>query len=1053
MSDTAPYKDLSPDSQLPSGKGKKSPLVKAAKIILWVLGGIIVLAVLAIAGATFYLTPSRTAAIVNREASSYLKADVKVSDIRWTLWSSFPWLKVEIDSMSIRSRSLDSIAPALRSGLPLNADHLASSGKIKGGINIMKAIKGKIHLRGIEIDRPAVNLVAVNDSVANYLILPPLKKETSIPEIVLDTIRIGRPMTVAYLSMANDAEVQATIDRFDLSDSPEGKNSWHAFVSAAIKARAGEFLSGMPLPVALEGDVLLAQDNKKISISNLQARIADIKSTLSATIALDNNPSVFPLSFSVNVPDLMQIVPYIPSNLLPKEMENIEGFLPIDVKADLLAPYPLSGKQTVPAISASVASDGGALSFPISKSQILALSGLGIDADAIIDPSDPVRSHINLTDLRMETDGTSLHITGRASEALTRNPDIRLDLQCAADLDKAVKKILPSSGMTVSGDLTGKTTLSCRLSDLSKKQLKDLKLDGDFQVAALSLNDAASRLSARLADFSLKIGADVPELSPASVSDGKLTLLTYAGNSEIKLPSSHLSASLTNTTLKGDFGAKGTMSSPVAAGKINLSSGNINVSQATNAFSTSGLDVDLNGKLRQIPFSPSNYYPTNPVSRGDSAVAADVKHTPLYLTASISPMVQSILSLIDLRANVSAKEGSITTDAYPADNRFSDLRLTTNLDTLLISSMRLQTRGASGFISAKVNGLRSFLASSSPVPLNVKLDADLDDVDINQLAGNYFRGVELLTGKPAVLLPPVLGPYTAADSLCVALPRNISVDARLKARSAEYMQYSFSPLSTRILMKGGSATLKGLSVGTPFCNDIIDWTYSTANLDSISMAIEADVANFNFSRFLKAFPEVATSTPQLNNLAANVGLHVSGNFLMTPDMFVNAPSIEGDVNIKVRDFSFVRDKEILKYTHLMLIRGDGPITIDSLDIHSAFHDNLLQLDPFTIDGGGYKLLIGGVNNLRGQMYYHIGLLHNPLHLPFGVNVVGYYRHPELRFGGRWIKDGRERKIAAELGSDVHVNIMRNLSHGWLLFVGNAAKYDFKNNSGQGLNVR
>ncbi|MDE6792438.1 MAG: AsmA family protein, partial [Muribaculaceae bacterium] len=86
-----------------------STIYKVAKITAISLGALILLAVAAIIGATFYLTPSRVAAIVNKEASSYLKADVKVSEVNWTLWSSFPWLQVDIDSISIRSRSLQNI--------------------------------------------------------------------------------------------------------------------------------------------------------------------------------------------------------------------------------------------------------------------------------------------------------------------------------------------------------------------------------------------------------------------------------------------------------------------------------------------------------------------------------------------------------------------------------------------------------------------------------------------------------------------------------------------------------------------------------------------------------------------------------------------------------------------------------------------------------------------------------------------------------------------------------------------------------------------------------
>ena len=79
-------------------------------------------------------------------------------------------------------------------------------------------------------------------------------------------------------------------------------------------------------------------------------------------------------------------------------------------------------------------------------------------------------------------------------------------------------------------------------------------------------------------------------------------------------------------------------------------------------------------------------------------------------------------------------------------------------------------------------------------------------------------------------------------------------------------------------------------------------------------------------------------------------------------------------------------------------------------------------------------MLAGVNNLQGEIYYHAGLMHSPFHLPFGINLVGDWRHPFLRFGGKELKDGREREIASNLKDDVEVNIMQRLKHGWLEFV-------------------
>ncbi|MDE5874312.1 MAG: hypothetical protein K2H15_01595, partial [Muribaculaceae bacterium] len=419
------------------------------------------------------------------------------------------------------SRSLESIPAAQRSSLPKNTDCIARTGKIKGGINILKAIKGDIALRGIEIDRPEVNLVAVNDTLANYLILPPSKEKMKMPEISLDTIRIGKPMKLSYLNLAQDLDISAVVDDFRLFGKESNSSAFSALISAAVSARAGEFSTAAPLPVKIQGDVALTDNNEKISIRDLKLAIADIKASATADLKLGDNPTVYPLSFSLDAPDAFQLLSFVPAQYLPEETREFKGYIPLNLKADLLSPYPLKGNGGIPAITASLLSDGGNLSFRATPSQTVVLSGLGIDMNALINPASPDESKVRISDVRMESDGTSLHISGELLRLLSGNPDVHLDLQCAADLEKATNAILPNSTLKVTGDLTGNTTLSCQLSDLSKKQLKDLKLDGDFQIAALSLNDAASRLSAHLNDFSLKIAADVPKIAPSSLSAGK----------------------------------------------------------------------------------------------------------------------------------------------------------------------------------------------------------------------------------------------------------------------------------------------------------------------------------------------------------------------------------------------------------------------------------------------------------------------------------------------------------------------------------------------------
>ncbi len=49
---------------------------------------------------------------------------------------------------------------------------------------------------------------------------------------------------------------------------------------------------------------------------------------------------------------------------------------------------------------------------------------------------------------------------------------------------------------------------------------------------------------------------------------------------------------------------------------------------------------------------------------------------------------------------------------------------------------------------------------------------------------------------------------------------------------------------------------------------------------------------------------------------------------------------------------------------------------------------LLELEPFDFRFSNYGLRMQGLNNFNGDLYYHIGVERNPLHIPFGIIIEG-----------------------------------------------------------------
>ncbi|MBD5356269.1 MAG: hypothetical protein HDR88_04595 [Bacteroides sp.] len=1026
------------------------------QVIGIIAGSLVGVIVILLIGVSLYLTPDRLKHIISEEASKNLEADVRVGRIDYTLWSSFPNLRVAVDSIEIDSRTLDDVPAKVMSTLPSNSKQLLTMGGIKGAINVFKALKGDIELKDIEIINTSCNLVQVNDSVNNFKIFPKLKGGLKVPHIAFNTVNIVGPVKVNWVDIASDMKCEASVDKARLEGIKDKKDNYVFGLDGNIDLHSPEISTINTLPIKLNGNVALGFSPLTMTVTDCKVDMADLKTISDISVIAEGKKIVIgKCNLDLSCSDLLAMTGYF---VFPEEskLRGITGMLPVFAKLTLDSPYEVPSAITtssqLPPFTLSVDIPAAQVDYPLDAKNHLNLRDVMLQTELNIDPRNVERSAILIQLAKGYTDGIAFDMSGKISDLMSGDPLLDMDVKCNADLSKAASQFIIDNRLQISGKLEGGSSVTCRLSGLKEKQLKDVNFVGDFKVSSLKINDAVSKLTGDLQALSVKLNGTMPMLSTAGLGESKLNLAVASQNGKLNVGTDTTAVAFNNFSFNGQFGAKGTVASPTLGGKINLAADKLDVLSPGMRFNSAGIGINMVASMRNIPWSPTINYSTTPASTDDSILTHRVTHTPLYLTASIPSMLQTVFSLVNLNADVKIKDAILYADGYPARNELSDVSLSTDLDKLSVNKMHISTRGADADLTGNVNGLRGFLMSSSPVPLKIDMEAKFKDVDINRLAGNYYDGQALLTGKPANYHVAPLGEYTAADSLCVLIPRNLYANIHLHSDRAEYMEWQFSPLSTTISLHDGVATLGNLSIGSGFGNVAIDWTYSTADLNDIFMKLNVGVNDFDINNFFKTFPQVTASAPEMENLSGKLSADIEGKALMFPSMFVNAPSMHANVNLHASEMAFKKEGKIKTITDLMLIKGDSALTVNNLDIHGSFHDNMLQLDPFMIECGPYKLGVAGVNNLQGEMYYHLGLHRSPLHMPFGVNLVGNWRHPGIRFGGAGINDSRERDIAANLSDNVDVNIMRQLKHGWQLFVEIAAKYDAENNQHQALNV-
>ena len=134
-------------------KGKRrSPLKSIFKWLSIIIVGIGLL-IIATTGITVWmLTPERLTPMVNRYGSEYIDGSIKTSRVELTFWSTFPTVKLSVDSMEIISHAFHNLTPEERSQLPEYADTLVRASHFEGAINLAALSLGRISLSDITIE-------------------------------------------------------------------------------------------------------------------------------------------------------------------------------------------------------------------------------------------------------------------------------------------------------------------------------------------------------------------------------------------------------------------------------------------------------------------------------------------------------------------------------------------------------------------------------------------------------------------------------------------------------------------------------------------------------------------------------------------------------------------------------------------------------------------------------------------------------------------------------------------------------------------------------------
>lgn len=806
MTDNDINKKTKPATTPEAGDGKKKRRKRPLwlRLIKWVSITCITLVLLVvglISLVVWTLTPERLTPLVNKYASEYLLADVNAGRIELTFWSTFPRFSVTVDSLDMRSRVFDSLPDSVRRTLPVGADSLLYVKHFSGGIDLLSLAKGNIGLYEVDFTDIRANLVTVDSTTANYLIVPPSEPKpeeepSPMPDIAIDRFTIADGMAVRYRALADSLDCSLNLDRAALTDDKKPEKPTYTLALGGDIAAAMPWIDVPKTPFAIDGR--LEWESKRplaMGLDEFRFEVGKVALEFSTVADFTDTPTVSKLTAKMPKVAVKEIITLIPERF-HGELARLDTDMAVELAATLKRPYTIGGKL-LPVIDAALKIDTKRLNY-----DRLSLTNLDADIKAFIDCNNFDASVIDVEQLKATGKAIDFKLEAEVTRPVT-DPYIKARFDGGITFQNLPNILLDKLPFTLRGSLRGLANITTRVGYLTPKLFYKAKIDGtltleNFRMAMIDgsfetfVNNAELNLGSssrvayeeqvvdsmltasltidtmaltapgiELCGAQLKAGvgarniatsADTSQINPigAAITAHRITLRSDSDSLRIRLRDTGIRASLQRYASEAR--------SPHL--QASVTSKSARMADRYNRFSVRECEMtfDMHPKARPVMSARSQ-------ARFDSIAALH----PELSTDSIRSMMRaerrkrmaerdemrrgredikieldnSIVTLLrrwNTSGTLKAKRARLFTPYFPSRNRLTGLDLAFSTDSVVIRDTRLKMNHSDFVFNGSVRNIARALTSRHGSPFVLDFNVKSDTIDVNDLTATMLRG-------------------------------------------------------------------------------------------------------------------------------------------------------------------------------------------------------------------------------------------------------------------------------------------------------------------------
>lgn len=1036
---------------------------RALKTIGWIILSLILLTVSVITLAVWYLTPGKLTPIVEREASALINGQVKTSRVELTFWSSFPRIRLDIDSLQIISHSAHDLPDSIKAGLPVYTDSLISIDHIHGAVNLLRLIEGNIELYDLSIIHPRANIVVARDGSSNLDIMrttsdtdPGTTSSGNIPSISFDRFRLLDAGPLTYTSLADSTFLSATLSNINIDG--DTRPVYKLDIDGNASSPLLDKFNLIPLTVGLDGKITWSADRSMaLRVNDLDISVNEFKALVDAVIDASgpNGTLIENLDITMSQIAVSDIVSHLPGPISSK-LSKLDTDMKIDASARLTAPYLITDSMTIPSVEARLS---------VSPSQFhlgnIHMDCVDMAIMAAIDGKNPDRSTIDIDHLILKGRALDINLSGHATGPID---DPYIDGQLAAQLriGRLPRELMDRLPVSLTGRLDAKTGMRMHLKDMSPKRFHNIYLDGHMTLRDFSLHSRDTLLSAWADRAYFDFGTRRSLNSATTHADSLLTVSLTIDTTAVSVPGlniqgSELTAALgtsnrstsSDTTEINPFGGlirfkslildqpldsmtvrlrdvetqaaltryDGLAKAPLmhfdlTARRIGTRMPGFGIAVSQPLISINAHLIPVNARTDSLREARRARYAR--IQRDSTGIRQDSLQRPETINWNVSNDFKTLLRRWDVDGTMKSDQAFIFTRSFPLRQRARDIDLYFNTDTVRLNSLKYSIGKTRLDVNGSITNIERALTSrTGRAKLRINLDVNAPFIDINELATTTFYESTGYAGPD-----PDYDEENISESIDiqsdhdttavrpVLIPRNIEANLTVKADSILYSDLLMHAFNGEVLVNNSAVNLRGLRASTEIGTASLSALYWAPDTTRMQFGMAMKLNRFHIDRVLKLIPAVDSLLPALQGFAGIINADMAATAAITPSMDFDMSSFKGALKLD-GDSLVLLDADTFKMLAKWLVfKNKKRNMIDHMNVEIVVDNSQLELYPFIFDIDRYRLGVMGRNDLDMNLDYHVSVLKSPLPFKFGINIKGNLDDPKIRLGGAKIKPGQ-----------------------------------------------